>query len=103
MTPPRYNAPGTTWLVTRRCSERRFFLRPDAFVTRALLYVLGFAATLYGIEVHAAVALSNHWHLVLTDTRGRKSAFLQFVHMMIATGMASSSTFVVWKQVERYS
>jgi len=50
------------------------------------LFVLGFAAALYGIEVHAAVALSNHWHLVLTDVRGRKSAFVQFVHMM--TGRA---------------
>jgi putative transposase len=83
MTPPRYNAPGTTWLVTRRCSERRFFLRPDTFVTRALLFVLGFAVALYGVEIHAAVALSNHWHLVLTDVRGKKSAFVQFVHSMI--------------------
>jgi putative transposase len=89
MTPPRYNAPGTTWLVTRRCSERRFFLRPDSFVTRALLFVLGFATAWYGIELHAAVALSNHWHLVLTDVRGRKSAFVQFVHMMIGRAVNS--------------
>ena len=26
--------PGTTYLVTRRCSERRFFLRPDALVNQ---------------------------------------------------------------------
>ncbi len=83
MTPPRHNLPGTTWLVTRRCSERRFFLRPDGFVAKAILFVLGYAAAFYGVEVNAACVLSDHWHLVITDVRGRKSAFFRFVHSMI--------------------
>lgn len=84
MTPPRHNVEGATWLVTRRCSERRFFLRPDGFVTRAILFILGYALAWFSIELHAAVVLSNHWHLVITDPRGRKSQFFRFVHMMIA-------------------
>lgn len=84
MTPPRYNPKGTTWLVTRRCSERRFFLRPDSFVTRAILFILGYALAWFSLELHAAVALSNHWHLVITDLKGKKSQFFRLVHMMIA-------------------
>jgi REP element-mobilizing transposase RayT len=29
MTLPRQVVPGYDYLITRRCSERRFFLRPD--------------------------------------------------------------------------
>ena len=42
-----------------------------------------FRAALYGIEIHAISVLSDHWHLVLTDVRGKKSAFFQFVHMRV--------------------
>ena len=83
MTPPRQNLPGTTWLVTRRCSERRFFLRPDSFVVRALCFVLGYVAAFYGVQVNAVVQMSNHWHLIITDLRGRKSRFLQVAHSLI--------------------
>jgi REP element-mobilizing transposase RayT len=83
MTPPRQNLAGASYLVTRRCSERRFLLRPDGFVVRALLFILGYAATWYGIQIHAVAQMSNHWHLVITDLRGRKSDCFRFVHSMI--------------------
>ena len=69
MTMPRQILPGSTWLVTRRCSERRFFSRPDRFVVRAFLYCLGYAARLFGVQLHGFVVLSNHWHAVVTDPR----------------------------------
>jgi len=84
MTPPRHNVEGATWLVTRRCSERRFFLRPDGFVARAILFILGHALAWFSIKLNAAVVLSNHWHLVITDLKGKKSQFFRLVHMMIA-------------------
>jgi REP element-mobilizing transposase RayT len=52
-------------MITRRCSERRFFLRPDALVTQIFLYCLGTAAAMFGVQLHAFVAMSNHYHLEL--------------------------------------
>jgi REP-associated tyrosine transposase len=54
--------PGTTYLITRRCSERRFFLRPSQIVNETFLYVLGLAANRYGVVVHVLCVLSNHAH-----------------------------------------
>src|SRR5690606_3282959 len=103
MTRPRRVVPGVCYLITRRCSERRFFLRPDskvahifeyllafvaktygievhAFVVMSKVahifeYLLAFVAKTYGIEVHAFVVMSNHYHLVITDTQGRLPDF----------------------------
>ena len=55
-------------MITRRCSERRFFLLPEPVVTRIFEYLLGHLSELYEIEIHAYVAMSNHYHLVVTDT-----------------------------------
>ena len=70
MTMPRQILPGSTYLVSRRCSERRFFLGPDNFVGQVFLYVLGCTAALLGIHLHAATVVSNHYHMCVTDTRG---------------------------------
>ena len=84
MTMPREIRPGSTYLVSRRCSERRFFLRPDPYVTRAFLYCLGYAAATFGIDVHAIVALSDHIHLVLTDPDGVLPEFMQCLDLLVA-------------------
>jgi putative transposase len=73
-----------TYLVTRRCSERRFFLRPDRRVTAVFEYLLGYCAGKHGIQIHAYVAMSNHYHLVLTDVRGTLPAFTQDFHSLVA-------------------
>ena len=52
--------PGATYLVTRRCIERRFRLRPEQAVTDLLDYLIGYAILQSGVEVVAFVALSNH-------------------------------------------
>jgi len=84
MSKARQILPGSTYLITRRCSERRFFLRPDAFITQTLIYCLAFAARRFGILVHCAVAMSNHWHLVVTDPNGTICKFIGFAHAMVA-------------------
>ena len=38
-------------MVTRRCSERRFFLRPSPKTNQAFWYILGWAARKYNIGV----------------------------------------------------
>jgi putative transposase len=71
VTKPRCVLPGIVYLLTRRCSERRFFLLPEPAVTQIFEYLLGLLAKKYGIAVHAYVVMSNHYHLVVTDTAGR--------------------------------
>ena len=77
MSLPRCIEPGSTYFVTRRCHERRFSLVPQKWVTALLTFLLAFAAKCYGVEIHAACALSNHYHLVLTDVAGRLPDFLR--------------------------
>jgi putative transposase len=73
-----------TYMFTRRCSERRFFLRPDTETTNAFWYCLGWAAEKHGLVLHAAVALSNHVHIVATDTYGTYPDFLRDFHGLLA-------------------
>ncbi len=87
MTQPRRIHEGTTWLVTRRCLERRYFLRPDAFVAELLLYVLGFAVSLFGLRIVGMVALSNHLHMVVYDPTGRICAFFERANLLIARAL----------------
>ena len=71
-------------MFTRRCSERRFFLRPDRLVTNAFWYCLGWAAEKHGMILHAAIALSNHVHVVATDPRGVYPDFLRDFNGLLA-------------------
>jgi putative transposase len=71
-------------MFTRRCSERRFLLRPDVETTNAFWYCLGWAAQKHGQVLHAAVALSNHVHVVATDPRGIYPDFLRDFHGLLA-------------------
>jgi putative transposase len=71
-------------MFTRRCSERRFFLRPDAETTNAFWYCLAWAARKHRQVLHAAVALSNHVHVVTTDPHGLYPDFLRDFHGLLA-------------------
>ncbi len=89
-TRPRRIIPGTTWLVTRRCSERRFFLRPSSAVNDILLFVVAAKAERYGVLVHAFCALSNHIHLVITDVQGRLPDFMRDFGSLVARAVNAS-------------
>jgi REP element-mobilizing transposase RayT len=89
-TRPRRVLPGTIWFVTRRCSERRSFLRPSPAVNQILLYVLAAKAQSYGIVVHAFCALSNHIHLVFTDAQGRLPDFMRDFDSLVARAVNAS-------------
>jgi putative transposase len=90
MTAPRRVLPGTVYLITRRCSERRFFLRPSGLVNDIFLFVLALAARRYGVLVHAFCVLSNHAHLVVTDATGRLPAFMQYLDSLVARAVNAS-------------
>jgi putative transposase len=84
MTAPRQILPGTTYLVTRRCSERRFFLRPSPVTNAIFLYVLALAARRHQVSVHAFCVLSNHYHLLVTDHDAQLPAFMQYLDSLVA-------------------
>ena len=46
MTLPRQVVPGRDYMIMRRCSERRYLLRPDEDTNNAFVYCLVLAATL---------------------------------------------------------
>jgi REP element-mobilizing transposase RayT len=90
MTAPRQVLPGTTYLVTRRCSERRFFLRPSDETNAIFGYVLAVAASRYGVQVHAYCVLSNHFHLVVTDPDARLPEFHRYLDGLVARAVNCS-------------
>ncbi len=90
MTAPRQILPNTTYLVTRRCSERRFFLRPSPATNGIFLYVLALAARRYGVRVHALCVLSNHYHLLVTDPEACLPAFVQYLDSLVARATNAS-------------
>ena len=67
-------------MITRRCSERRFFLLPSPEINQIMLYCLAVAAQRYQMLVHAFCVMSNHWHLIATDLRGNRPEFCRWFH-----------------------
>jgi REP element-mobilizing transposase RayT len=90
MTAPRQVLKGSTYLVTRRCLQRQFLLKPSAITNAIFKYVLAVAAVRYHIQVHAYCVLSNHFHLVVTDPDARLPAFVQMLCALVARAMNAS-------------
>jgi REP element-mobilizing transposase RayT len=105
VTAPRQVLPGITYLVTRRCSERRFFLRPSEVTTGIFRYVLAVAAQRYGVLVHVACVLSNHYHLLVTDPDAQLPAFMQYLDSLVAraTNAALGRWEGFWSSETSYS
>jgi putative transposase len=81
---PRQVIKGRVYLVTRRCTQREFLLRPDEETNQAFLYCLAFAAQRSGVDVVAFIANSNHYHAVVVDARGEIPKFLEDFHKLLA-------------------
>jgi REP element-mobilizing transposase RayT len=90
MTAPRQILAGATYLVTRRCAQRQFLLRPSRTTNDIFRYILAVAARRFDIEVHAYCVLSNHYHLVVTDPSARLPAFHQFLDALVARALNAS-------------
>jgi REP element-mobilizing transposase RayT len=81
---PREVVPGRDYLITRRCSERRFFLRPDEETNNNFLYCLALAAQRAKVQVNFFNALSNHYHAGIHDSDGSYPQFLEHFHSLLA-------------------
>jgi REP element-mobilizing transposase RayT len=90
MTQPRFIAPRATYLVTRRCYQRTFRLRPSELTNEILAYCLALALHKTGVVLHAACFMSNHHHLVVSDPRGELPNFLRELHRFTAKAMNAS-------------
>jgi hypothetical protein len=88
MSLPRAIVPGHSHLVTRRCSERRFFMRPDRETNNAFVYCLALAARKANVGIVCVGTTSNHYHAVVVDGRGRLPEF--FGAGLEATGASSA-------------
>jgi len=84
MSRPRQVLPGRTYLITRRCTQRQFLLRPSPRVAELFEYCLAVAAERYGVEIHAYCCMSNHWHAVCTDKHGELPNFVQWLNATVA-------------------
>src|SRR5947209_2511408 len=84
MTEPREVLPGQFYLLTRRCTQRQFLLRPDPATNNAFTYCLAVAADKYNIDVLLTVAMSNHHHTVIFDRYGNEPAFKEHFHKLMS-------------------
>jgi putative transposase len=87
VTAPRRIVPGETYLITRRCTQRAYLLRPDDETNAVFAYCLAEAAERHDIGLVAWNPMSNHHHAVVHDPKGRLPAFLEHFHKMIAKAM----------------
>lgn len=81
---PREIIPGRFYMLTRRCVQQMFLLRPDRETTQAFWYCVAEAAARCDIELLLPSAMSNHHHTVLFDRYGRVVDFMQRLHEMLA-------------------
>jgi putative transposase len=95
MSLPRQIIPGSTCMVTRRCANRQFFLKPSEIVEQIFLYCLAVAAARTGVLIHAVNVMSNHYHLIATDPFGRMPEFYGWVHEFV--GRALNAHYGRWE------
>jgi REP element-mobilizing transposase RayT len=105
MTAPRQVLPGVTYLLTRRCAQREFLLRPSDSVSEVFTYVLAVAAQRFGILVHAFCVMSNHFHLLVTDPDASLPRFEQFLDSLVARALNVSlnRSGAFWDSTTSYS
>lgn len=76
--------PGRVYMITRRCTQRQFLMRPDRRTSNAFIYCLAVAAERYAVDVLFTVAMSNHHHTGIHDRLGNYPEFLAYFHKLFA-------------------
>ena len=93
MTEARRLLSGQTHAISRRTSERRFFLVPTDLCRRVVIYAFAVANQDFPrVQIHVLVAMSNHLELVVSDTHGLSESsqlpdFFAAAHSLIAKAM----------------
>ncbi len=87
MAKARQVLPRRFYLLTRRCTQRQFWLRPDSEVNQIWRYCLAEAATRHDIDVVFTTVMSNHVHTVVYDRQARRPKVIEFIehlHKLVA-------------------
>jgi REP element-mobilizing transposase RayT len=71
-------------MLTRRCTQRQFLLRPDRETNNAFIYCLAVAAQRHGMTIMSFVQMSNHLHDAIFDRHGTAPAFYEDFHRLLA-------------------
>ena len=71
-------------MITRRAHGREFRLRPCEKTNAIIRYVVAVVRERIGIELICLTAMSNHWHLCVSDPEGRICEFTRDCHSVIA-------------------
>jgi putative transposase len=87
MTRPRLIRPCATYAISRLILGQRFLLRPDPLLNALFTWVLATAARLYDVEVHVAVVMSSHFHLVVTVPKENVSEFMHCLDANLAKAL----------------
>ncbi|TXD35156.1 hypothetical protein FRC98_16935 [Lujinxingia vulgaris] len=77
MTRPRRHVEEQVAMMTRRCLDRKFLLRADDTMNAIANYEVARSAERSGVSVHGVVVMSNHVHIVVTDPKAKRSAFMR--------------------------
>jgi putative transposase len=78
--PLRRQVPGQYYLVTTRCHQARFLLRPDRALNSAVLEWLARARLRFpAVRLHAVCVMSNHLHIVLCDQSGELADWASYL------------------------
>lgn len=84
MSLPREVLPGRVYMITRRCTQRQFLMRPDEKTNNAFVYCLAVAAARYEVDVLFTTAMSNHHHTGIYDRLGNYPEFIGYFHKLFA-------------------
>ncbi len=87
MTENREVLPKRFYMLSRRCTQRQFWLRPDDELNQIWLYCLAEAASRYQIDVVFTSVMSNHHHTILFDRdedEPRVIEFMEHLHKEVA-------------------
>lgn len=74
-------------MVTRRCTQRTFLLRPDRATNNAFINCLAIASQRYEVNVLDFVQMSNHLHDAIYDRHANAPAFYEHFHKLLAKCM----------------
>lgn len=78
---------GSASMITRRCTQRQFLLRPDRETNNAFVYCLAVAAKRNSVVLMGFIQMSNHLHDAAFDRDGNLPAFYEDFHKLLAKCM----------------
>jgi len=86
MSANRMHIPNTVHFVTNRTEHEMFLLLPTERITEIIQCWFARALCLFGdgLEIYAFIFLSNHFHILCSDTKGTLAAFMCYFQANVA-------------------